>query len=85
MLSSTAKLYPAAWRVITGAHHGVDKLLLALAEDGDEPGLLVVAARHGRDEVDSIGVVVVVADIIVLPPAGVTAALRGCGDKTTSS
>lgn len=62
-----------------GAHHGVDKLLLALAEDGDELGLLVVAVEHGRGEVDGVSVIVVVADVVVLPPAGVGATLRGCG------
>lgn len=30
---------------------------------------------HGRGEVDGVGVVVVVADVVVLPPAGVGAAL----------
>lgn len=44
----------------------------------------MVAVGHGRDEVDRIGVVVVVADVVVLPPAGVAAALRSCKDKTTS-
>lgn len=43
----------------------------------------MVAAGHGCGEVNSIGVVVVVADVVVLPPAGVAAALRSCGDKIT--
>lgn len=66
-------------------HHRVDKLLLALAEDGDKQGLLVVAAEHGCDEVDGVSVVVVVADVIVLPPSRVAATIRGCGDKTAGS
>lgn len=45
--------------------------------DGDEQGLLEVAAGHGRAKVNVFGVVVVIADVVVLPPAGVGAALGG--------
>lgn len=59
------------------AYHAVHVLLFALTEDGDEQGLLVEAAAHGRDEVYVLGVVVVVAHVVVLPPAGVGAAVGG--------
>lgn len=57
--------------VTAKAYHGVDVGLFLCAVDADEPGLLLVAADHSRVEVHDVGVVVVVADVVVLPPAGV--------------
>ena len=57
-------------------YHAVDERLLVHVEDGDEHGLLVAAAFHGRVEVHGVSVVIVVADVFVLSPAGVTATLR---------
>lgn len=53
------------------AYHGVDEGLFLCAVDADEPGFLLVAADHCCVEVHDVSVVVIVADVVVLPPAGV--------------
>lgn len=52
-----------------------------MVQDGDERGLLAVAPHQGRVKVHDVGVVVVVAHVVVLPPARVGAAIRSCGTK----
>lgn len=61
---------------IRKAHHGVHVCLLLCVQDGHEQGFFFVAAHHSRVEVHYVGVVVVVADVVILPPAGVSAAVR---------
>lgn len=62
------------WRRLE-AYHAVYVFLFLLGEDGDQRGLFGVAAHHSRVEVHDVGVVVVVADVVVLPPARVSAAV----------
>lgn len=57
-------------------YHAVDEGLFVSAEDGDERRFLCVTASHGRVEVHHIGVVVIVADVVVLPPARVGSTIR---------
>ena len=58
------------------AYHGVYICLLLSILDGDEKGLLIVTALHSGVEIHNVSVVVVVADVVVLPPAWVGAAVR---------
>lgn len=62
------------WRRLK-AYHAVYVFLFLLGEDGDERGLFGVAAHHSCVEVYDVGVIVVVADVVVLPPARVSAAV----------
>lgn len=77
-------LYPLVRTLCGGggkkAHHAVDVGLLVTVVDGGEEGLLVAAALQSRVEVHGLGVVVVVAQVVVLPPAGVAATFRSCED-----
>lgn len=57
-------------------YHAVNVGLLVFVVDGGEEGLLVEAAFQSLVEVHVIRVIVVVADVVVLPPAGVTATFR---------
>lgn len=64
------------WAADRETYHGVDVRLFLSVVDGHQQGLLVVAAPHGRVEVHDVGVVVVVADVAVLPPARIRATIR---------
>lgn len=57
----------------TKSYHGVNIGLFVLVENGHEHGLLSVAAHIGGVEVDYVSVVVVVTDVLVLPPAWIGA------------
>jgi len=58
------------------AYHAVNISLFIFVEDGHKPGLLSVAACHSCVEVDYVCVIIVVTDVVVLPPPGVGATVR---------
>lgn len=61
----------------TGTYHAVDIGLFIFVVDGGEEGFLVTTVSQSCGEVDGVRVIVVVADTVVLPPAGITATFRG--------
>lgn len=61
----------------TETYHAVDIGLFIFVVDGGEEGSLAITASQGCGEVDGVSVIVVVADAVFLPPAGITATFRG--------
>lgn len=58
------------------AYHAVNICLFIFTVDGDESGFFVVTAHHSRMEVHYVSVIVVVTDVVVLPPARVCSTIR---------
>lgn len=61
----------------TETHHAVNIGLFIFVVDRRQEGFLVKTVFQSRVKVDGVRVIVVVADVVVLPPAGITATVRG--------
>lgn len=70
-------MHPSQGEEDAETYHAVNIGLFIFVVDGGEEGSFVMTASQSCGEVDGVRVIVVVADAVFLPPAGITSTFRG--------